>query len=123
MFIKSFALAIIIGLLSFSLAASEPTAKNSINGDWSGVFSIAGHTADVTLKFDVHHSKLTGTVFSEHTGPGTITDGKWKDGKLSCTLKFEKHESINFWGTLKDGKLTGEFKTEGMTGTWTASRK
>ncbi|MGH9820788.1 MAG: hypothetical protein ACRD43_11520 [Pyrinomonadaceae bacterium] len=123
MLIKSFALAIIIGLLSFSLAASEPAAKDSIKGDWSAVFLIAGQTADANLKFDVHHSKLTGTIFSEHTGPGTISDGKWKDGKLTCTFKFEKHESIAVSGTLKDGKLTGEFKTEGMSGTWTASRK
>ena len=26
--------------------------------------------------------KVTGTIDSEHTGPGIVTDGKWEDGKL-----------------------------------------
>ena len=86
-------------------------------------YRIAGQTAAVSMSFDVKDSVVTGTITSEHTGPGTVTDGKWEDGKLSCTLTFEKHESIKFWGGFKDGKLSGEFATEGMTGTWTAARK
>jgi len=120
---KSLAFVFIFAALAIVSTASASSTNDSIQGEWAGVFSIAGHTADVQLKFDVDGSSLTGTVFSEHTGPGTVTDGKWKDGKLTCTLKFEKHESIEFWGTLKDGKLAGEFKTEGTTGTWTATRK
>lgn len=121
MLLKAFALTIILGLISFTFAA--PAATDSVKGEWTGVFSIGGHAADVTMKFDVHGSKVTGTINSEHTGPGTVTDGKWENGKLTCTLKFEKHESIEFAGWFKDGKLEGDFKTEGMTGTWTANRK
>ena len=121
MILKSVLFTLVLALFTFSSTASTSKTE-SIKGEWLGVFSIAGHTADVVLKFDVHGSKVTGTVSSEHTGPGTITDGKWKHGKLTCTLKFEKHESIAFTGWLKDGKPEGEFKTEGMTGTWTATR-
>ena len=45
------------------------------------------------------------------------------DGKLSFTLDFEKHESIDVTGTLKDGKLAGEFHTEGFTDKWEAKKK
>ncbi|MEO6654857.1 MAG: hypothetical protein ABIO36_02135 [Pyrinomonadaceae bacterium] len=123
MFLKIIALASLLGVFAATFAASAPARSDTIKGEWAGVFSIAGHTADVALQFVVDGKNVTGTVSSEHTGPGTITDGKWEDGKLTCTLKFEKHESIKFWGGLKDGKLSGEFATEGMTGTWAATKK
>ena len=122
MFLKAIVLSLFVAMfVSASPAVMAPA--DSIKGEWAGVFAIAGHTADVTMKFEVKGSKLTGTINSEHTGPGTVTDGKWENGKLTCTLTFEKHESIKFWGTLADGKLSGEFATEGTTGTWTATRK
>lgn len=122
MFFKTTVLALFFAIfVGASPASSAPV--DSVKGEWLGVFAIAGHTAEVTMAFQVHGSQLSGTIVSEHTGPGVVTNGKWEDSKLSCTLKFEKHESIEFWGTLKDGKLSGEFKTEGMTGTWTATRK
>ena len=117
MFIKTTFLILALALFTFA------TPKDTVKGQWLGVFSIAGHTADVTLDLDVHGSKVTGTISSEHTGPGTIEDGKWENGKLTCTLKFEKHESIALSGWLKEGKLMGDFQTEGMSGTFTATKK
>jgi hypothetical protein len=38
-------------------------------------------------------------------------------------MDFPSHESIDVTGSLKDGKLTGEFRTEGRQGTWEATRK
>jgi hypothetical protein len=64
-----------------------------------------------------------GAAYSDHTGPGTIRDGKWDDGKLSFTLDFNKHESIVVSGVLKEGKLAGEFSTEGFTDKWEATKK
>ena len=63
------------------------------------------------LKLKGHN--VTGTVESKHTGPGKLTKGSWVDDKLSFTLVFEHHESIDVTGSLKDGKLVGEFRTEG----------
>ena len=116
-------LAATVLFISLAVWAAAPVSSDSIKGDWNGIFSIAGHTADVSLTFGVDGDKLTGTVSSEHTGPGTVTDGTFKNGKLSCTLKFEKHESINLSGELVGDKLSGSFATEGMTGTWSATRK
>ncbi len=39
---------------------------------------------------------------------GTV-EGKRKNDKLTCFLKFEKRESIVFSGSFKDGKFGGEF--------------
>jgi hypothetical protein len=84
---------------------------------------IAGHNAEATIKFDVKDDKLTGTVYTEHTGLGTVTDGIVKGTKFKCTLKFEKHDEIMMTGEIINDKLSGSFSTEGMSGTWTATRK
>jgi hypothetical protein len=42
---------------------------------------------------------------------------------VNFTLNFAAHESIAVEGVLRDGQLSGEFRTEGMVGTWTAKRK
>jgi hypothetical protein len=76
-----------------------------------------------TFTFKLDGTKVTGTAYSEHTGAGTIRDGKWVDGKLNLTLDFAKHESIAVTGELKDGKLIREFKTEGFTDKWDGVRK
>ena len=119
---RTLRIAVVMLALSFA-ALSAPFFSDNIKGDWTGVFSIVGHTADATMKFDVDGDKLTGTVFTEHTGLGTVTDGVVKGSKFKCTLKFEKHEAIVMTGEILNDKLAGTFTTEGNSGTWTASRK
>jgi hypothetical protein len=94
-----------------------------ISGEWNVTFYVHEMKTPATFNFKLDGAKLTGTAYSEHTGPGTIRDGKWQDGKLSFTLDFAKHESIAVTGTLKDGKLEGQFTTEGFTDKWEAVRK
>jgi hypothetical protein len=108
------------GIVQRWAAAQEPAA--GISGAWSATFTIGGQSVPVLLKFAEKDGVVTGTVESDHTGPGTINDGTWKDNTLNCTLKFEKHESIALTGTLKGEIFAGEFKTEGMQGTWEAKR-
>jgi len=113
-------------IFPISVAASTSSsafASSGVNGDWVVTFTIAGQTADGTISLDVNGKTVNGSVFTVHTGKGTITDGTFEDSKLNCTLKFEKHESIALTGEFKDDKLSGTFATEGMTGTWTAVRK
>jgi hypothetical protein len=106
-----------------AISISSVNASSGINGDWDAIYNIAGQTVDGTLSFEVNGKTLTGSVFTEHTGKGTINDGTFDKNKLNCTLAFEKHESIALTGELADDKLSGTFTTEGMTGTWTAVRK
>jgi len=119
---KTFAIIaiLIIGIYSTITAAGQKS--DPVSGEWQVVFSIAGQTAEGTLKLKLDGDKVTGTIESAHTGPGTVSKGKFVDGKLSFTADFTDHESINITGTVKDGKLSGEFATEGMTGTWEAKK-
>jgi len=94
-----------------------------ISGEWNVLFTLQGTTVPGTFKLKLDGEKVTGTAESEHTGPGTLSKGEWADHRLSFTLEFAAHDSIAVTGSLKDGKLAGEFKTEGMQGTWEAKKK
>jgi len=94
-----------------------------ISGEWSGNFKVMTFTEPCTLVLKLDGAKVTGAITSDHTGPGTVTNGNWVDGKLTFTAEFAKHESIALTGALKDGKLGGEFTTEGHTGNWEVTRK
>ena len=94
-----------------------------ISGDWDASFKVGEHTSPASFKLKLDGDKVTGTAESAHTGPGTIRDGSWIDGKLSCTLDFKTHESIAITGKLQETKLVGEFTTEGFTSTWEATKK
>ncbi len=102
-------------------APADPA--DSISGEWSGNLKVMTFTEPCTLVLKLEGTKVTGTITSDHTGAGTVTNGSWVDGKLTFTAEFAKHESIALTGALKDGKLAGEFTTEGHTGSWEVTRK
>jgi hypothetical protein len=103
--------------------AAQGERTDPISGAWDVSFFVRGNSSPATFEFKLEGTKVTGTANSDHTGPGTIRDGSWTEGKLSFTLDFKKHESIAIKGTLKDGKLVGEFTTEGFTSNWEAVKK
>ena len=98
---------------------------DSIAGEWIIHFTVQNQTVPGKMNLQLEGEKLTGSIETAHTGPGTFQDGKWIDRKLTATLIFEKHESIVFMGGFQAGnnqKLEGEFRTEGHTGKWQAER-
>lgn len=97
--------------------------SDPISGEWDVSFFVHESKTPATFTLKLEGSKITGTVYSEHTGPGTVRDGKWENGKLSFTLDFKKHESIAITGVLENGKLSGTFSTEGFTEKWEATKK
>jgi len=112
--------------LSFSVvtgSARSAQTPDLISGDWDALFKVGEHTSPATFKFKLDGDKVSGTAESAHTGPGTIRDGSWVDGKLTFTLDFKTHESIAITGKLQETKLIGEFTTEGFTSTWEATKK
>jgi len=117
----------VMGLVGAGLVAAGapdlPDKPDPITGEWAGTFEVNGHTAEVTLKLKLDGDRVAGTADSEHTGPGTLSKGMWSKDKLSFTMDFAAHESIAVTAVLKGGTLTGEFRTEGMVGTWEARRK
>ena len=102
---------------------SSAAADDPLTGEWTVTFYVHDSKTPATFTFKLDGTNVTGTAYSDHTGPGTIRDGKWADGKLSFKLDFKKHESIAVNGALKDGKLVGEFSTEGFTDKWDATKK
>jgi hypothetical protein len=106
----------------FTRGTAEQTS-DPLSGEWNVSFFVHGAATPATFTFKLDGQTVTGTAYSEHTGAGTIRDGKYVDGKLSCVLDFKKHESIAIKGALQDGKLVGEFTTEGFTAKWEAVRK
>ena len=110
-------------VLCWSLAApAQPAAQNSIDGDWTVTFTVQGQTVSGEMAFHAHGEKLSGTVKTAHTGRGRLEGGAWIHEKLAGICVFEKHEAIALAGELRDGKLAGTFRTEGMGGTWEAVR-
>jgi len=103
--------------------AARNLVDDPISGEWEGFFEIGDGSATVTFKLKLDGDKITGSAGSAHTGPGTISKGSWVDNKLIFTLNFAKHESIDVSGSLHDGQLSGEFRTEGMVGKWKAKKK
>jgi hypothetical protein len=100
-----------------------PKDGDPISGEWVVTFYVQGTTTPATFKLKLDGDKVTGTAESAHTGPGTVRDGSWRENKLSFTLDFKDHESIAVTGSLKDGKLAGEFRTEGFVEKWEATKK
>jgi hypothetical protein len=119
---------VVVVLTAFAASAAlqpKPSQHKSdaVSGDWNIFLKIGGGSATGTLTLKLDGDKVTGTVESQHTGPGTLSKGSYVDDKLSFTMDFAAHESIVVTGVVKDGKLIGEFATEGMRGTWEATKK
>ncbi len=118
---------LMVGAASQSSAAAcyggLAQSSDPISGDWDVSFKVEGTTTPATFKLKLDGENVTGTANSAHTGPGTVRDGSWVNGKLSFTLDFKTHESIAISGSLKDGKLVGEFRTEGFVSSWEAKKK
>lgn len=130
--LRTFVSLVIVTLLASTALAimAAPLDNNSlhdnsdpISGEWDASFYVMDTTTPFTfdLKLDGHN--VTGKADSKHTGPGTLSKGTWTDNQLSFTMNFADHEAIVVTGTLKDGKLAGEFRTEGMLAKWEAIKR
>ncbi len=111
-------------ILATSMAVAQQGSRpsGSIAGEWNITFMVQGQTVPGTLVLSAEGEKLTGTVETQHTGPGKLTDGKFAASKLSATCVFDRHESIELMGELQGEKLVGTFRTEGKDGKWEATR-
>ena len=103
-------------------APGQTSTPDSINGAWTVTFLVQGQTVSGQMTFQAHGEKLGGSVETNHTGKGTLNGGAWSHNKLSGIYTFEGHESIAIAGELREGKLAGVFRTEGMDGKWEAVR-
>ncbi len=118
----------LLGVSTLALPALEaqhpkPEKGDPLSGTWQVTFLVPGYApTPATFELAVNGEKVTGTVQSEHTGRGKVTEGVWKDGKLSFIAVFDTHESIAISGGIEHGKLGGEFRTEGFVAKWEATK-
>jgi len=105
---------------------AEPRTEQTFGdpGEPAGTFNtftVPG--AYITAAYDISGGYVVGFLSDSKGAHGFIySNGTFKDGKLSLTADFATHESIKFTGEIKDGKIVGEFFTEGTSGTWAASK-
>jgi hypothetical protein len=97
-------------------------SADPVSGSWNVTFEVEGRAVPGKFELKLTGNTVSGTAESAHTGPGRVIDGVLKNDELQFTLKFATHESIVMTGRAKDGKLSGELRTEGRSGTWRAER-
>jgi len=114
---------IVVAVLCYALIAfAHRAAAGPIDGDWTVTFTIEGQTVKGQMTFHADGDELSGTVETAHTGRGRLQGGAWSHNKLTGIYVFENHEAIALAGELRDGRLAGTFRSEGMDGKWEALR-
>ena len=97
-------------------------AADDLSGEWDAVADAQGQAVPFTLTLKVDGDKVTGSSNSQ-LGTATISNGTWKDGKLSIVLEGGSG-NIAMVATIVDGKLSGDFDFAGqMSGKWVAQKK
>ena len=103
-------------------ATTEAAASVNLNGTWDGLADANGQGFPFTLTLKVEGEKVTGGSSSQ-LGDSNISEGTWKDGKLSFQLNGQ-NGAISMSATIVEGKLSGEFDYSGqLQGKWVAVRK
>jgi hypothetical protein len=104
-------------------AASKPAAAGDpISGEWDATADAQGTEIPFTLKLAFAGGKVTGES-SSAMGTAALSEGTFASDKLSFTLEIPQGK-LTFTGTVKDGKIAGEYEMAGMgSGKWQAKKK
>jgi hypothetical protein len=101
---------------------SSPAAGDPLSGDWDAAADAQGTSIPFTLKLKLDGDKVTGSSESAQ-GAVALSKGTWTANKLTFSLDTP-NGAITMTGTIKDGKIVGEFDFAGqMTGKWEATKK
>lgn len=101
---------------------SAPAAGDPLSGDWDAAADAQGTSIPFTLKLKLEGDKVTGSSESAQ-GAVPLSKGTWTANKLTFSLDTP-NGAITMTGTIKDGKIVGEFDFAGqMTGKWEATKK
>lgn len=93
-----------------------------ISGEWDAVADAQGQPFPFTLTMKLDGEKVTGSSNSD-LGNSPISNGNWKDGKLSILLEGGAGQ-IALVATMIDGKLSGDYDFAGqLSGKWVAIRR
>jgi hypothetical protein len=102
--------------------APAAAAGDPISGEWDATADAGGTALPFTLKLKLEGDKVTGSSDSAQ-GSATLSKGTFSANKLSFSLDTP-NGAIGMTGTVKDGKIVGDFDFAGqMTGKWEATKK
>jgi hypothetical protein len=100
----------------------KKAVAGDISGEWDAVADAQGQAFPFTLTLKVDGDKVTGASNSQ-LGTANISNGTWKDGKLSIVLEGGSG-NITMVATIVEGKLSGDFDFAGqLSGKWVAQKK
>lgn len=103
-------------------AGGAPAAGDPVSGDWEATADAGGTSLPFTLKLKLEGDKVTGSSESAQ-GSVALSKGTFANNKLSFSLETP-NGAIGMTGTVKDGKIVGDFDFAGqMTGKWEATKK
>jgi len=114
----------IFGLVGVARAAEDPT------GTWKSTATYQGKSRDATVKLKLEGDKLTGTVPGQGNQEVAITDGTFKDDKLSFSVVREVNgEKITqkYSGTVSGDTIKGTIESsrggKSRSSEWEAKRQ
>jgi len=102
---------VLLFLLAFAGPVAVVCAADDITGPWEMTMDFGGRLAFATLTV----SKNADGTFAGKWGSDNLSSVKFDGQKLTFTrtIKFGDNEfTMTYAGTLKDGKITGEFSTD-----------
>lgn len=103
-------------------AAPAAAAGDPVTGEWDAAADAGGQSLPFTLKLKLEGENVTGSSESQ-MGTAALSKGSFKGDKLSFTLDTP-NGAIVFTGTLKEGKLAGDYDFAGQAqGKWEAKKK
>ena len=115
---------VFVGISSPVLGAEDPA------GTWKWTTTFGDNTIESTLKLKQEGEKLTGTYVGRGNMETPISDGTFKDNKVSFNVVREFNNNkftIKYSGTLSGDTITGksEFERDGQTQSrdWVAKRQ
>ncbi len=110
------------GSVASAPKTSPSVAGDPLSGNWDAAADAQGTSIPFTLTLKLEGDKVTGSSESAQ-GAVPLSKGTWAANKLTFSLDTP-NGAITMTGTIKDGKLVGEFDFAGqMTGKWEATKK
>jgi hypothetical protein len=111
-----------LALLCSVAAAAQRAKGGSVTGKWEGIAKGAGEgDLPFTMELRSEAGKIVGQIISSQ-GNLTVSNGTFADGKLSITITNAEGATGTITGTLKENKLSGEWKLGEGGGTYEASK-
>jgi hypothetical protein len=105
----AFVLLAIVGVVSPALAAENPT------GTWKWTASFGGQEREQTLTLKLEGDKLTGSMPGRDGQATPISDGTFKDNKVSFSVTREfngQKRTTKYNGTIAGDTITGKTERE-----------